>query len=140
VAFGPCGFKSHLRHSFDLAALRAERTTKPRRIKELERLADELALLVARINRTNLRTTLADGETLTDALARRDALTLKYRSFSAVANAAGENAPRHLRSEIRLLPAVDVAALRKQTDEFARERRELDAVIQETNWQTDLEH
>ena len=46
---------------------------------EAERLVSELEGYVRSINRTNLSATLADGETtLTDALARRDALTLRY--------------------------------------------------------------
>src|SRR5215212_4978433 len=48
-------------------------------LEETERLVSELEEYVRRINRTNLSATLADGETtLTDALARRDALTLRY--------------------------------------------------------------
>jgi hypothetical protein len=33
---------------------------------------------------------------------------------------------------------IDVAALRRLIDELAKERRELDAQIQEANWQTEL--
>jgi hypothetical protein len=37
-----------------------------------------------------------------------------------------------------MIRTVDVAELRRRADELAKERRELDAQIQETNWQTDL--
>ena len=50
---------------------------------------------------------------------------------------AGQRRQRYGRAEIRTLATVDVAAGR-QADDLARERRELDARIQETNWATDL--
>jgi hypothetical protein len=33
---------------------------------------------------------------------------------------------------------VDVGGLRRRADDLAKERRELDARIQEANWQTEL--
>src|ERR671936_389201 len=81
-------------------------------LAEFDDLATQLERLVTQINHTNIATKLPDGTTLTDALARRDAL--------------------------RILPTVDVSALRRQADDLARERRELDGAIQETNWSTDL--
>lgn len=37
-----------------------------------------------------------------------------------------------------MVRTFDVAAARKQADELARERRELDAEIQAANWTVDL--
>src|ERR687897_535633 len=48
-------------------------------LEETETLVSEFEGYVRRINRTNVSATLADGETtLTDALARRDAMRLRY--------------------------------------------------------------
>lgn len=105
---------------------------------ELQQVASELEELVARINKTNLATTLADGRTITDALARRDHLTILQTAIQKVASAASENQMRYSKAEIKMTRTVNVADLRRQADELARERRELDARIQETNWQTDL--
>lgn len=105
---------------------------------ELQQVASELEELVARINKTNLATTLADGRTITDALARRDHLTILQTAIQKVASAASENQMRYNKAEIKMTRTVNVADLRRQADELARERRELDARIQETNWQTDL--
>jgi hypothetical protein len=105
---------------------------------ELQQVASELEELVARINKTNLATTLADGRTVTDALARRDHLTILQTAVQKVAGAASENQMRYSKAEIKMTRTVNVADLRRQADELARERRELDARIQETNWQTDL--
>jgi hypothetical protein len=107
-------------------------------LEELTQLADELERLIVRINRTNLSTQLPDGRTLTDALARRDILTLRQSVLRQVADAAGERQQRYGRAEIRILSTVDVGVLRTQADALARERRELDTAIQETNWQTEL--
>ena len=106
---------------------------------EAERLVSELEGYVRRINRTNLSATLADGETtLTDALARRDALTLRYGILKILVSTASDRLPRYGRAEIRILPAVEVGPLRRRMDELARQRRELDTSIQEANWAIDL--
>ena len=107
-------------------------------LAEFDQLATELERLVTRINHTNVATQLPDGTTLTDALARRDALALRQTVLRQVADVAGQRQQRYGRAEIRTLATVDVAALRRQADDLARERRELDVKIQETNWSTDL--
>lgn len=107
-------------------------------LAELERLLADLASLVARINRTNLQTRLADGTTLTDALARRDVLQTHYSVLKTVADTASNRVDRYSRAEIRRVSTVDVGATRRQMDELAQQRRELDTAIQATNWATDL--
>jgi len=105
---------------------------------EVERVLTELAALITRINRTNIATTLEHGMTLTQALARRDTLETHHSILETVADTASNKFDRYSRSEIRKVSAVDVAALRRQLDRLAQERRELDTRIQATNWATDL--
>jgi len=107
-------------------------------LTEFEEVATQVETLIVRINRTNLATTLPDGRSLTDALAHRDVLALRLNVIRGVADVAGERQQRYGRAEIRTLATVDVADLRRRSDELARERRELDIAIQETNWTTDL--
>ncbi len=107
-------------------------------LAELDQLLTQLGELMARINRTNLQTRLTEGVTLTDALARRDVLSLHHSIVSGLADTASARVERYGRSEIRKMSTVDVAALRRQLDEIARQRRELDTTIQATNWVTDL--
>jgi hypothetical protein len=107
-------------------------------LAEVEQVAAQLEDLVARINKTNLATTIADGRTVTDALARRDHLTILHAVFQKVASAASESQVRYGKAEIKMIRTVDVAEFRRRADALAQERRELDAQIQETNWQTDL--
>ncbi|HEX6817495.1 MAG TPA: DIP1984 family protein [Ktedonobacterales bacterium] len=107
-------------------------------LAEAARLVDELAGLIMRINRTNLATTLPNGTTLTEAIARRDALQQRYSLIETAAETASNRIDRYGRSEIRKVATVDVGALRKQTERLAQERRELDTAIQATNWASDL--
>jgi hypothetical protein len=103
---------------------------------------DELEDLVRRINRTNAVSVIGDNGTVTDALARRDALRLRHSVVTSAADtAAGRNQngyARQLRSELKMLTALPVAELRSQTDALAREIREIDVLIQRSNWEFDL--
>ena len=107
-------------------------------IEELERVAGELTTLIQRINRTNMAATLADGTTLSDALARRDVLRTRHAVYRALAEAATTEHARYSRSEVKFRSTVDVAQVQRRADDLAREHRELDAAIQATNWSTDL--
>ena len=107
-------------------------------LAELDRLLGQLRDLVGRINRTNLAARLPSGTSLTDALAERDTLALRHSILEAVAEAATNRVNRYSRTEIRMVPTVDVGAVRRQADAAARERRELDTVIQGVNWSTEL--
>jgi uncharacterized protein DUF6847 len=105
---------------------------------ELDGLLDQLRDLVGRINRTNLSTQLADGTTLTSALAQRDVLKLRGSVLKTVVDTASNTVSRYSRTEIRSVPTVEVGTLRRQLDDIARQYRELDTAIQATNWVTEL--
>ena len=105
---------------------------------------DELERLIRDINRTNSSTVMADGRTVTDALAERDVLRLRYSMLKISADAASGSQQqsgymRATRSELKFMSALDVRRLRQQTSDVARRARELDARIQEVNWTTELQ-
>lgn len=109
-------------------------------LAEAAEVLHELESLIRRINRTNAATRVDRG-TLTDALARRDVLRLRYGLMTSAADAAvgkDQRMFRQLRSELRMIPALPVAVLRGQADDLARELREVDTLIQRTNWEADL--
>ena len=108
-------------------------------LAELDRLLAQLRTLITRINRTNARATLESGMTLTEALAQRDTLNLQSSILRNFARAASETTERYRPTEIRVLPTVDVAPLRRQLDSLAQQHRELDVAIQAANWTIDLE-
>jgi hypothetical protein len=107
-------------------------------LADLEAVANDLEKLIAQINATNIATALPGGVTLTAALARRDHLALLQSALHQVAETASAGQTRYGKAELRILRTVDVPKLRERADDLARERRELDARIQEVNWQTEL--
>ena len=111
-------------------------------IAQAEAALVELESLIARINRTNTATVLADGRTLTDALATRDVLKMRHKLLVGAADAAvGTKSGwglRQLRSELVSVTTLDVPTLRTQADRVAAELRELDLRIQQANWNTEL--
>lgn len=109
-------------------------------LAELDRSFDQLQTLITRVNRSNLQTTLPDGTTLTDALAQRDVLKLRFGTLKNAAHAASVPVGgfRYSRTEIKTVPTVSVADLQRQADQQAQLLRELDVAIQEVNWTTDL--
>ncbi len=94
--------------------------------------------LVSQINLCNSRIQLPNGIKMTTALAQRDALTQEHAALVELANAAIPEQSRYSRSEIKMLSAIDVKAIRTQADKIAKTVRELDLMIQETNWSSEL--
>ena len=110
-------------------------------LTEVGTVLDELQDLIRRTNRTNAATQIGPDGTITDALARRDVLRARHSVITAAADAAagrGQGMGRQLRSELKILTALPVAQLRSQADDLARQIRELDVRIQQSNWQFDL--
>lgn len=111
----------------------------PARLRhEIAGLVAQLQTLIFQINQANISTWLDSGETLTEALAQRDATTLHQNILRSVADAASERVDRYGRAEIRRVPTVDVAQLRDEIDALAKQRREIDTRIQAKNWETEL--
>jgi hypothetical protein len=111
-------------------------------LAEAGAVLDELEGLIRRINRTNAATRIGPEGTITDALARRDVLRTRHSVVTAAADAAVGRSQagmgRQLRSELKMLAALPVAQLRAQADDLARQIRELDVRIQQSNWEFDL--
>lgn len=93
--------------------------------------------LIRRINLTNAATVF-EGETLTALLARRDTLSLELSIFRDFLQQASQRIDRYSKTEIKILPTVDVTAMQKTVDAKSKEFRQLDAAIQKLNWNTML--
>lgn len=93
--------------------------------------------LIRRINLTNAATVL-DGQTLTALLARRDMLSLELSIMRDFLQQASQRIDRYSKTEIKILPTVDVTAMQKTVDAKSKELRQLDAAIQKLNWNTML--
>lgn len=108
-------------------------------LEEAFAVLKELELLAVRINKTNLGSALPDGRSLTEAIAHRDTLAAQH-SLIQFANSRSQKEPdRYSMAEIKWVATLKVASLQKQSDDLAKKIRELNAIIQETNWKAELE-
>ena len=106
-------------------------------LEELDGAVRRLETLMAQINLTNCRTR-ADGQTLTELIARKDALHTRIASYRSLLEQASRTAARATRSEIKILSTVNVSKLQKDVDEMSKELRTVENTIQESNWLTEL--
>jgi hypothetical protein len=139
---------AELKQRIQVSARYQEGENPPEDARELVSMAstvlDELEDLIRNINRTNSGTVMADGRTVTDALAERDVLRLRFSVLKASADAASgaqqqAGYMRATRSELKLMSDLDVKNLRQQASDIARRVRELDARVQEVNWTTEMQ-
>jgi Mg-chelatase subunit ChlI len=107
-------------------------------LRQVEAAATELQRLVFAINRANLRHKVASGESITEALAKRDSLTLRHRILQSVVDVCAKPPDRYGVKEIRWVTTLNAAALQTEVDNLAKDIRELNAAIQEAGWQVDL--
>ena len=101
---------------------------------ELDESVARLEYLMAAINHTN---DVTEAE-LTQLIAKKDALMLKAAVYRGMVQEAGSNTGRARGTEIRVIPAVNVPELQKEADRMAKEIRQLDNLLQATNWTKDL--
>lgn len=106
---------------------------KPRRnpddvLASMTEMMESLNALVQRIDATNAATVLRNGMTIRQAMARRKIVATHRETLAGIQ-------PRRRESSIIVL---DVSKLKSMTDDCSREWRELDDLIQEANWATEL--
>ena len=106
-------------------------------LAELDAAVARLETLMAQINLTNCRTK-AGGMTLTELIAKKDALLLKLSAYRDLVYTAGQNTSRARGTEIRVVAVLKASELQEKVDEIAKEVRRLDNLLQETNWKTKL--
>jgi len=110
-------------------------------IVEYMGVVDALGALLPRIHRTNLGTRLGllpEAPSLTEALTERDMLDLRLNMLRLAADAASLKQQRYSKSELRTVAVIPARELQAQADALARQRRELETRIQQTNWLTEL--
>ncbi len=106
-------------------------------LAELNACADRLEELTARVNQTNART-LVNGVSVTEYIARRDALRARVSAYRALADEASGITRRAAAAGIKTFSAVDVPALQKEADAISKELRAIENTIQRQNWLTEL--
>ncbi|MEB8398701.1 DIP1984 family protein [Enterococcus casseliflavus] len=131
-----------LRNEISSSVLVQEGDTLDRSITELFKEYDEInqqySELVVAINRKNATASLADSALLLmEALEQREQLRRKHALLTQVLEET-KAAPRMGRNEIRLVRTIDTKTLTEQLNATAKQLRELDGKIQQTNWLVDL--
>ena len=104
---------------------------------QLDSCLEKQEKLVYQINCANMQI-MHNGENLTRMLARRDSLSARVSLMREVLKHVTETETRYGRNEIRYIRTVDVANLRKDTDSYCKQLRELDNLIQSINWTVEL--
>lgn len=131
-----------LRNEISSSVLVQEGDTWDRSITELFKEYDEInqqySELVVAINQKNATVSLADSTILLmEALEQREQLRRKHALLTQALDET-KAAPRMSRNEIRLVRTIDTKTLTKQLNATAKQLRELDGKIQQTNWLIDL--
>lgn len=105
--------------------------------KELDDVLVQLEDLIYRINITNVQI-VQDGDSLTRLIAKRDVLSMRVKALKEVVNYVAANDTRFGRNELKYVRTIDIKALRKEADTYAKQYLELDLKIQSLNWTVDL--
>jgi len=108
-------------------------------INEASSVLKEIETLVFGINQANLQNKLPDGRSLTEAIARRDTLTAQHSLLQHAIGSTQKEPDRYSMTEIKWVAMLKVGTLQKQSEDLAKKIRELNAAIQESNWQAELE-
>lgn len=98
----------------------------------------EQQALVLKIDAANAAAKLPDGRPLSEVLAARDVLMQQHSILKSAVEATHKEADRYSMREIKWVPQIDVAATQKQMEDLSRQIRELNVLVQQTNWQTEL--
>lgn len=107
-------------------------------LAQAEHLLDRITWLIRSINATNTATAFDDRNTLTDAIAQRDAALERRALYANQARAASTRQDRYSHSEIRYVASLPVSDLQRKADAAAKEYRQWDTAIQQLNWNTEL--
>lgn len=112
-------------------------------LREFVKKNEELTRLITRIQRTNAREKLIGPDdrplesTLQDALVKRDGRMTLAESLRSIGGNAMPDM-RYRQMEIKLITTLDIAEIQYEANRLAKEGRELDILIQKTNWAVEL--
>ena len=110
----------------------------PEKLKqELDAAISRLSYIISRINLTNSRVSV-DGQTLTELIAKKDALSLKISAYKDIVFTASQTAYRARNTEIKIRSAITVTDWQSETDAMSKELRLLDNKLQAVNWSAEL--
>ena len=106
-------------------------------LNELNDNIIELENIIKLINKTN-SSTYIDNESISDIIAKRDALGLKLSILRSFISESADKIERYSNKEIKILSTVNVAEKQKEIDNLSKEYRLIDTKLQGLNWTTDI--
>ena len=106
-------------------------------LNELNDNIIELENIIKLINKTN-SSTYVDNESISDIIAKRDALGLKISILRSFISESADKIERYSNKEIKILSTVNVAEKQKEIDSLSKEYRLIDTKLQGLNWTTDI--
>lgn len=105
---------------------------------QASQIISELNQLVERIHRTNATATTENGQSMLTLLVERDMLETRHKLLLDAIEATQQEEDRYSYREIKWNVIVSVSALQKQADDLAVKIRQLNLLIQASNWQIEL--
>ena len=99
---------------------------------------EELERLALQVGEANLQNKVPDGRSLAQVIARRERLVQQHAVLQSAIGGAKKEPDRYSMKEIKWVSVIDVAKLQKQSDDLSQQIRQLNALIQETNWKIEI--
>jgi len=100
-------------------------------------LFGRLEELITKINNSNVKCRI-EGKNLMELIAERDRYSATAKALHELAEGATPKSERFSRKEIRYVPVVNIKEIRREADDYAGKARAIDAIIQVTNWDTEV--
>lgn len=94
--------------------------------------------LIYAIHQTNATSKLADGRTLLELLSKRDELVERHKILTSAISHTHRESDRYSAREVKWHKVIPVASLQKQADDISAQLRDLNVLIQASNWKIDL--
>lgn len=107
-------------------------------LKQVFALIQEFQKLSYAIHETNALTKLNDGRSLLALLTLRDEFVEQHKTLTAAISNTSRESDRYSTREIKWHKVIPVSSLQKQADDISLKLRDLNVVIQSSNWKIDL--
>lgn len=107
-------------------------------LKQVFSLIQEFQKLSYAIHETNALTKLNDGRSLLALLTLRDEFVEQHKTLTAAISNTSRESDRYSTREIKWHKVIPVSSLQKQADDISLKLRDLNVLIQSTNWKIDL--
>ena len=108
-------------------------------LNELVECLVEYERVVKLISNTNYQTKVNKTESLLDFILKKEVLGKKHSALTNLYEAATTKEDRYRQSEIKFISNINGKEVQKMISKCAKEYRETDMKIQETNWKTEVE-